>query len=177
MQHDLKCNNLALIRLQIRCADYVHVAFFLLICTYMLFEIDSLSSLDVNCYLSAWTYLLHFLSQPSSYYLLYMPMMIVMLSRISDLGPYELMVYPRSKTRTEYIFSKLLAIVYYIAASCIVVLLTSIVIFCCVSVPGKDWLEQITLLDRHGRSVLQKELLNMPMGLIIISQIDRKSVV
>lgn len=171
MQHDLKCNNLALIRLQIRCADYVHVAFFLLICTYMLFEIDSLSSLDVNCYLSAWTYLLHFLSQPSSYYLLYMPMMIVMLSRISDLGPYELMVYPRSKTRTEYIFSKLLAIVYYIAASCIVVLLTSIVIFCCVSVPGKDWLEQITLLDRHGRSVLQKELLNMPMGLIIISQI------
>ena len=166
-----KCNGSALLRLQIKCADYVTVAIFLLICSYILYEVDSLSSLDANYYLSAWTYLLHFLSQPSSYYLLYMPIMIVMLSRISDLGPYELMVYPRNKSRTEYIGGKLLAIVYYIVFSCFIVFLTSIVVFSCVSVPNKNWMEQITLLDRHGRGVLQEELLNMPMGLIIVSQI------
>ena len=170
MPNNLKCNNLALIRLQIRCADYVTVAVFLLICSYILYEVDSLSSLDVNCYLSAWAYLLHFLSQPSSYYLLYMPIMIVMLSRISDLGPYELMVYPRNESRTEYIGGKLLAIVYYIVFSCIIVLFTSTVVFFCVSLPNKDWIEQITLLDRHGRSVLQEALMNMPIGLIIVSQ-------
>lgn len=170
MMKYLKSSNLARIRVSIRCADYITVAFFLLICSYMLYEIASLSSLDINGYLSASTYLLHFLSQPSSYYLLYMPIMIVLLSRVTDLGPYELMVYTRSETRTEFIFSKLLAVIYYIIGSGIIVLLTSIVVFRCVSVPNEDWLEQITLLDRHGRSVLREELLHVPMGLIILSQ-------
>ena len=152
------------------CSHYISVVFFLLICTYILYEIHFLSSLSLNSNLSASTYLLHFCSQPSSYYLLYMPIMIVLLSRITDLGPYELMVYTRSKTRTEYILNKLLAVIYYVIGCSIIMLVTSIIIFYCVSAPNANLLDQLNQLQQQGISVLREELAHILPGLIILLQ-------
>lgn len=171
MRHNLRHNNLAQIRVQIRCVDYTAVVFYLLLCAYMLYEIHVLSSLGDNIYLSASTYLLHFYSQPSSYYLLYMPTMIVLLSKIIDLGPYELVVYARSKTRLEYTISKLLATIYYVIGCSTILFLTSLVVFNCVSVSSENWFEQISWLEQQGIRMLREGLAHFPKNLIVFLQI------
>lgn len=160
-----------LLRIQLRFFSPLTVGLCFLFCIFVVYTVFQFLKLGNLQLLSTTSCLLFLSTQFSSYYLLYAPCMILLLSSLNELGAFELLLYARFTNRKAYEHGIFFAIFLFVVLCMISSVGAAGVVYHFITNPKADWNMCCAYLQSRGMYLVSESFAQLPEVIVIFSQL------
>lgn len=159
------------LRVHLRLSGYLPVSIFSLFCVYLVYTVYVLI-LSGPGRMAVTNGLLYMMTQSSSYFLLYTPAMVILLSGLIDMGSYELLIFSRTDTRVKYECERISAIVTFVAVCTLCAIFTTTIVYLCVADSSTRWSDYCVYLRQTGFQMVHDNMLDASGLLVVTMQVS-----
>lgn len=160
-----------LLRIQLRFFSPLFVGVFFLFCVFVICTVFRFLKLGHLQMLSVTSCLLYLTTQYSSYYLLYAPCMMILLSGLNEMGAFELLLYARFTNRKAYDVGQLFAIFLFVVLCVFGSASVAGAVYCFASNPEADWRMYCQYLQSRGMYLVSGDFAQLPGALAVFVQL------
>lgn len=160
-----------LLRVKLRFFSQVTIGIFFFFCIFVMYTVFGFLEWGNLQMLSVTSCILYLTTQFSSYFLLYAPCMIILLSGLNELGAFELLIYARFTSRKEYDLGCILAIFLFVLLCVIGSVSAAGVVYCFASNPEADWHLYCEYLRRRGIYLVSEGIAQLPEVFVVFAQL------
>lgn len=160
-----------LLRLKLRLFSCTVLGVFFIFCIFVVYTVFGFLELGNLQMLSVTSCLLYLTTQFSSYYLLYAPCMVILLSGLNDFGAFELFINVRCASKKAYNLGQFAAI-FLLAIVCIIGCVGAAgIVYRFAAHPEADWRICDAYLQSHGIYLVSEGFTQFPAAFVIFAQL------
>lgn len=152
--------------------SFSYLAAFSVFCCYLLITIFWFLSNRLLGKFSVPIGLLYMWCQPVNYYLFHMPLMVVLLSKITGNNEYENLILSRCPSNKQYEEGNILAVCFLVVTNIILMAVTAMIVFAFASNNTVPWRECYLFLKQQGIILLNNNLFDTSVLELIIIQLS-----
>lgn len=160
-----------LLRVKLRFFSQHTIGIFVLFCIFVMYTVFGFLEWGNLQMLSVTSCILYLTTQFSSYFLLYAPCMIILLSGLNELGAFELLLYVRFTIRKEYDLGCIFAIFLFVLLCVIGSVSAAGVVYSFASNPEADWYLYCEYLRSRGIYLVSEGIAQLPEVFVVFAQL------
>ena len=163
--------NHGLLRVKLRFFAPLTIGLFSIFCVFVMYTIFGFLKWGNLRMLSVTSCILYLTTQFSSYYLLYAPCMMILLSGLNELGAFELLLYARCTSRKDYDWGCIFAIFLFVLLCVVGSVGAAGVVYRFAANPEAGWYPYCEYLRNRGIYVVSEGMAQSSAVFVVFAQL------